>query len=57
MIASILSVTFQENNIVATKGNLNNEIGVPLTVFRLNAQHKRPGGWIGNETIKVKSLY
>ena len=40
MIASILSVTFQENNIVATKGNLNNEIGVPLTVFRLNAQHQ-----------------
>ena len=40
MIASILSVTFQENNIVATKGNFNNEIGVPLTVFRFNAQHQ-----------------
>jgi UDP-N-acetylmuramoyl-tripeptide--D-alanyl-D-alanine ligase len=40
MIASILSVTFQENKIVATKGNLNNEIGVPLTIFRLNNQHQ-----------------
>lgn len=40
MISSILSVTFNGNKIVATKGNLNNEIGVPLTIFRLNSYHQ-----------------
>lgn len=33
MIASIVS---QEQSIMATIGNLNNDIGVPLTLFRLN---------------------
>jgi UDP-N-acetylmuramoyl-tripeptide--D-alanyl-D-alanine ligase len=36
MIASILSATFGEQNYLATKGNLNNEIGVPLTLFNLD---------------------
>ena len=33
MIASILS---QDRSVMATQGNLNNDIGVPLTLFRLN---------------------
>jgi UDP-N-acetylmuramoyl-tripeptide--D-alanyl-D-alanine ligase len=37
MIASILSAAYGPDNILATRGNLNNEIGVPLTVFRLDA--------------------
>lgn len=40
MIASILAAAFGPDNTLATRGNLNNEIGVPLTVFRLNASHK-----------------
>jgi UDP-N-acetylmuramoyl-tripeptide--D-alanyl-D-alanine ligase len=37
MIASILNAAFGEEYL-ATRGNLNNEVGVPLTLFRLNAQ-------------------
>lgn len=37
MLASILSAAFDADNILATRGNLNNDIGVPLTVFRLHA--------------------
>lgn len=40
MISSILSVQYGADHFVATKGNLNNEIGVPLTIFRLHAAHK-----------------
>jgi UDP-N-acetylmuramoyl-tripeptide--D-alanyl-D-alanine ligase len=40
MIASILSTEFGEQNYLATRGNLNNEIGVPLTLFNLNTQHR-----------------
>lgn len=36
MIAAILQ---QQGNVLATQGNLNNDIGVPLTLFRLNEQH------------------
>jgi UDP-N-acetylmuramoyl-tripeptide--D-alanyl-D-alanine ligase len=36
MIASILS---QQGNVLATAGNLNNDIGVPLTLFRLDKEH------------------
>lgn len=36
MIASILA---QQGKVLATEGNLNNDIGVPLTIFRLNKQH------------------
>ena len=37
MIASILHAAFGEHHYLATQGNLNNEIGVPLTLFRLEA--------------------
>ncbi len=40
MIASILAAAFGEEARLATKGNLNNEIGVPLTLFRLDATHR-----------------
>src|SRR3546814_6013924 len=36
MIASILLRSLGEEGSLATKGNLNNDIGVPLTVLRLN---------------------
>ena len=39
MIASILTVAYGTEGSMATQGNLNNEIGVPLTLFRLHAQH------------------
>ncbi|MGH8808512.1 MAG: UDP-N-acetylmuramoyl-tripeptide--D-alanyl-D-alanine ligase [Noviherbaspirillum sp.] len=40
MIASILAAAFGDEQTLATRGNLNNDIGVPLTVFRLNAWYK-----------------
>jgi UDP-N-acetylmuramoyl-tripeptide--D-alanyl-D-alanine ligase len=40
MIASILAAAFGNERYLATRGNLNNDIGVPLTVFRLNASYK-----------------
>ncbi|MCD2518064.1 Mur ligase domain-containing protein [Massilia sp. G4R7] len=40
MIASILAAAVGEEARLATQGNLNNEIGVPLTLFRLGAQHR-----------------
>jgi UDP-N-acetylmuramoyl-tripeptide--D-alanyl-D-alanine ligase len=40
MIASILAAAFGEEGRLATRGNLNNEIGVPLTVMRLGAAHQ-----------------
>jgi UDP-N-acetylmuramoyl-tripeptide--D-alanyl-D-alanine ligase len=40
MIASILAAAFGNEQTLATRGNLNNDIGVPLTVFRLNAAYK-----------------
>lgn len=36
MIASILEAAFGTGHYLATLGNLNNEIGVPLTLFELN---------------------
>ncbi len=36
MLASILGT---RGSVLATSGNLNNDIGVPLTLFRLNADH------------------
>jgi UDP-N-acetylmuramoyl-tripeptide--D-alanyl-D-alanine ligase len=38
MIASILVAAFGSEHALATRGNLNNEIGVPLTLLRMNAQ-------------------
>ena len=40
MIAAILAAAFGNEQCLATRGNLNNEIGVPLTVFRLNEGYK-----------------
>jgi UDP-N-acetylmuramoyl-tripeptide--D-alanyl-D-alanine ligase len=40
MIASILAAAFGEDARLATRGNLNNEIGVPLTLMRLEASHQ-----------------
>jgi UDP-N-acetylmuramoyl-tripeptide--D-alanyl-D-alanine ligase len=40
MIAGVLSVEFGEEFFLATKGNLNNEIGVPQTLFRFNEKHR-----------------
>ncbi len=41
MLASILRVAAgREEAVLATKGNLNNDIGMPLTLLRMNAQHR-----------------
>ncbi|AXA92320.1 UDP-N-acetylmuramoyl-tripeptide--D-alanyl-D-alanine ligase [Massilia sp. YMA4] len=40
MIAAILAAADGEDARLATRGNLNNEIGVPLTLFRLTPAHR-----------------
>ncbi|MES2024700.1 MAG: UDP-N-acetylmuramoyl-tripeptide--D-alanyl-D-alanine ligase [Pseudomonadota bacterium] len=40
MIAAILDAAFGADNYLATRGNFNNDIGVPLTLMRLNAASK-----------------
>jgi UDP-N-acetylmuramoyl-tripeptide--D-alanyl-D-alanine ligase len=40
MIAAILAAAYGDDARLATRGNLNNEIGVPLTLMRLEAAHK-----------------
>jgi UDP-N-acetylmuramoyl-tripeptide--D-alanyl-D-alanine ligase len=40
MIASIFSAHVGSNHYLATKGNLNNEIGVPLTLLQLRDEHQ-----------------
>jgi UDP-N-acetylmuramoyl-tripeptide--D-alanyl-D-alanine ligase len=40
MISSILAAAFGEEQRLATQGNLNNEIGVPLTLMRLSGTHR-----------------
>ena len=40
MISAILAASFGDAARLATQGNLNNEIGVPLTVMRLDAVHR-----------------
>ena len=40
MIASILSAAYGEKNRLATQGNLNNDIGVPLMLWQLSKQHR-----------------
>ena len=40
MIASVLGAWVGEAARLATRGNLNNDVGVPLTVLRLDASHR-----------------
>jgi UDP-N-acetylmuramoyl-tripeptide--D-alanyl-D-alanine ligase len=40
MIAAILAQAFGERYRLATRGNLNNEIGLPLMLWQLGTQHK-----------------
>ena len=41
MLASILgAMSVQQGAVLATKGNLNNDIGVPLTLMRINSEHR-----------------
>jgi UDP-N-acetylmuramyl pentapeptide synthase len=40
MIATILSAAYGEKNRLATRGNLNNDIGVPLMLWQLSKQHR-----------------
>jgi UDP-N-acetylmuramoyl-tripeptide--D-alanyl-D-alanine ligase len=40
MVSAILACHFGETARLATAGNLNNEIGVPLTIFRLAREHR-----------------
>ena len=40
MISAILAQAHGDDGRLATRGNLNNEIGVPLTLFRMNAQQQ-----------------
>jgi UDP-N-acetylmuramoyl-tripeptide--D-alanyl-D-alanine ligase len=39
MTSAILRAQFGGDNVLATAGNLNNEIGLPLTVLRMRAMH------------------
>lgn len=36
----VMSVLSQEYNVIATQGNLNNHIGVPLTLLRIRKEHE-----------------
>jgi len=40
MIAAILRAHFGDAQALATEGNLNNDVGLPLTVLRLRASHR-----------------
>jgi UDP-N-acetylmuramoyl-tripeptide--D-alanyl-D-alanine ligase len=40
MLAAILRARFGETAVLATEGNLNNHIGVPLTLLRLEPRHR-----------------
>ncbi|QZP18496.1 UDP-N-acetylmuramoyl-tripeptide--D-alanyl-D-alanine ligase [Methylophilales bacterium] len=39
IIKSILDSNYGQNKILATHGNYNNDIGLPLTIFNLNSSH------------------
>jgi UDP-N-acetylmuramoyl-tripeptide--D-alanyl-D-alanine ligase len=56
MIAAILNV-FKPQAMLATQGNFNNDIGVPLTLLRLNAQHEVAVVELGmNHPGEIKAL-
>ncbi len=40
MVAAILGAAYGEKNRLATRGNLNNDIGVPLMLWQLSKQHR-----------------
>lgn len=40
MLASILRVASSSEAVLATEGNLNNDIGLPLTLFKLSSRHR-----------------
>lgn len=40
MISTIFKTAFGEEGRLATSGNFNNDIGVPLTIFRMNENHR-----------------
>ncbi|GAB4119152.1 MAG: UDP-N-acetylmuramoyl-tripeptide--D-alanyl-D-alanine ligase [Sideroxydans sp.] len=40
MLAAILAAHAGEEAVLATRGNLNNDIGLPLTLLKLRAQHR-----------------
>lgn len=40
MLAAILRAAAGEDRVLVTQGNLNNDIGMPLTLLRLRAQHR-----------------
>ncbi|HRE18312.1 MAG TPA: UDP-N-acetylmuramoyl-tripeptide--D-alanyl-D-alanine ligase [Rhodocyclaceae bacterium] len=40
MIASILRAAYGDDAVLATRGNLNNDIGLPLTLLGLDARHR-----------------
>lgn len=59
MLAAILAQAVGDAGHLATRGNLNNDIGLPMTLFRLRAEHRmavvelgmnRPGeiAWLAN---------
>ena len=52
MIAAILRAHYGEASVLATEGNLNNDIGVPLTLLGLREAAPRGGGRAGNESSR-----
>lgn len=40
LLASVLRQHYDDAEVLVTKGNFNNELGVPLTLCRLNSEHK-----------------
>lgn len=40
MLAAILRAASSDDAVLATQGNLNNDIGLPLTLFKLRASHR-----------------
>jgi UDP-N-acetylmuramoyl-tripeptide--D-alanyl-D-alanine ligase len=58
MLASILRMeTGDDNAVLATQGNLNNDIGLPLTLLKLRSQHKYAVAEMGmNNTGEISYL-